>query len=403
MDNFQLNLALTLAHSSVVFARDFYSPNGIVNDAINGGDPAPQPVAESTRESLAAMTSALPGYGQAARSEMLPNELAKLNTAQQISPAYAAMINQLYGQYGPELNRIGQFIERDNRLASADADADILAGPGRRMTEEAQKLDEQLNKEFYDARRSGGKTLVDLLGSINLDRPDVEAERLIGRENARSGNLATPSATNTLANALQFGNEQMKRQGMAGNAVNAASNFMASSRSEFNPVVTALGRPSSNIADSRFPGVSNPGDQAFNMASDVWGGTTGLSMQRNQLEAQRRDSLDRINETMSSMPSVSCCFIFLEVYNGRLPWWVRAVRDRTTDETIRRGYKRMAKWLVPLMQRSELVKGLVNDLMVAPLTAHGGYVASVKGYEHGHIYTGYRNFWFKVWRMLGKY
>src|SRR5690606_13342031 len=61
-----------------------------------------------------------------------------------------------------------------------------------------------------------------------------------------------------------------------------------------------------------------------------------------------------------------CCFIFLEAYNGKLPWFVRACRDEFAPENTarRNGYIRMSKWLVPLMQRSKVARFFVNKTMI---------------------------------------
>jgi len=94
-----------------------------------------------------------------------------------------------------------------------------------------------------------------------------------------------------------------------------------------------------------------------------------------------------------------CCFIFMEAYNGNMPYWVRECRDEFAPEnTARRdGYINMAKWLVPLMQKSTVVRSLVNLLMIKPLTKWGGWYKKVKGYENGFIYKPFVKFWFKVW------
>lgn len=99
-----------------------------------------------------------------------------------------------------------------------------------------------------------------------------------------------------------------------------------------------------------------------------------------------------------------CCFIFLEAYNGALPWWVRACRDQYApeDSDRRRGYVRMSRWLVPAMRVSKVVRFLVNSLMVKPLTKWGGWYKCVPGYDRGWVYHPVVKFWFKLWKLLGK-
>ena len=97
-----------------------------------------------------------------------------------------------------------------------------------------------------------------------------------------------------------------------------------------------------------------------------------------------------------------CCFIFMEAYNGRMPWWVRSCRDEFAPESSarREGYIRMSKWLVPAM-KYKAVRAAVNVLMIKPLTVWGGWYRNVKGYEHGRIFKPVVNTWFRLWEVYG--
>lgn len=98
-----------------------------------------------------------------------------------------------------------------------------------------------------------------------------------------------------------------------------------------------------------------------------------------------------------------CCFIFMEAYNGSMPWFVRDCRDEFAPESSarRRGYIKMASWLVPLMQRYKTVRKTVNGLMINPLTRWGGYYKKVKGYRTGFIYKPFVRAWFWIWEKTG--
>jgi len=101
-----------------------------------------------------------------------------------------------------------------------------------------------------------------------------------------------------------------------------------------------------------------------------------------------------------------CCFIFLEAYNGKLPWFVRAARDIAYVKypQVAKGYCKMAKWLVPAMRKSKIVRWLVNKTMVLPLTRYGGYKFNATGYERCRKYRLAETFWFSVWgrRLITK-
>lgn len=98
-----------------------------------------------------------------------------------------------------------------------------------------------------------------------------------------------------------------------------------------------------------------------------------------------------------------CCFIFMEAYKGEMPWWVRACRDEFAPESTarRRGYIRMARWLVPKMQQNIFARLLVWFLMIKPLTVWGGWYKKVSGYERGWLCRPFVFFWFKVWEWTG--
>jgi hypothetical protein len=97
----------------------------------------------------------------------------------------------------------------------------------------------------------------------------------------------------------------------------------------------------------------------------------------------------------------SCCFIFMEAYNGPLPEHVRRYRDAFGTTRLRCGYKRLALILVPLMRRSTFIRRLVNRWMVVPLSLFGGWFYKVKGYEKCEKYSKYKRFWFTTFNLFG--
>lgn len=99
-----------------------------------------------------------------------------------------------------------------------------------------------------------------------------------------------------------------------------------------------------------------------------------------------------------------CCFIFMEGYHGKMPLHVRECRDEFAPESSdrRRGYIKMAKWLVPAMRVSKVARWAVDKLMIKPLTKWGGHYKKVEGYEHGKLYYPFVKFWFLVWECIGK-
>lgn len=103
-----------------------------------------------------------------------------------------------------------------------------------------------------------------------------------------------------------------------------------------------------------------------------------------------------------------CCFIFIE--GDMLTPYVREYRDELfpPDSYVSKGYIRMARWLVPLMKKSPLVKKLVKMTMLSPIA---------KFCEHTHnnerklkfnkdlkgvLYAPIALFWVSVWEGIGR-
>lgn len=266
------------------------------------------PVAPASNESMAdivrGLTLTLPDFMAVQNSQVLPQAQTQLNAAKVISPEYNKLVTELFAQYAPQLAQTGAKVENINRTNAAQTDLDIMRGSGGELVKEAQKLDTQLNPEFYKTRANASSKLEELLGSINLNDANPEAERLINQENVRSGNLGNNSATNTVSNALSFGSELNKRRESLSQALGVATNFLQPSQSSFNPVVTALNRPSTNNGQSQFSGVNQPGNQAYQSGAQLLQSGTQLKAQENEINANRRDGLDRFNETLSGIGSI---------------------------------------------------------------------------------------------------
>jgi hypothetical protein len=259
---------------------------------------------ESTEEMITALTRNMPAFMQAQNKELLPTAQAQLETSKEISPAYQQLMTDLYKQFAPQLAQTGSEVDRISRTAAAETDADILDTFGRRLADVYKSIDTNLNPEYYQTRALGADSLKQLLGSINLDDASPEAERLVNQENIRSGNLGNNSATNTVSNALSFGSEMSNRRSQLSNAINTASAFLQpASNAQFNPATAALNRPTSNSGTSQFGGVTKPGEQAYNAGNNMLNNLSQIKQTEMGINANRRDILDRMNETASSIPT----------------------------------------------------------------------------------------------------
>jgi len=246
----------------------------------------------------------LPEYMKVINQQQLPEAQSNLATQQAIAPQYQKLMSDLYEQYGPQLAKTGSNIDTISRTGSAEGDVSLLKGAGAEAATGVSNLDKQLNSEYYKTRSAEAGKLGELLGSINLNNANPEAERLISQENQRSGNATVPSATGTVSNALSFGNELQKRRDALGSAINSASSFLAPASGTFNTANIALGKGPTNTGLTNFAGVKDSPNTAATTADSLKGTTAGLVGQQQDINAQRRDLLDRLNETTTGIGSL---------------------------------------------------------------------------------------------------
>lgn len=359
-----------------------------------GQEYTPPDVSHSTADQLQALIQYLPALSQAWQQQILPTEKATLAAQQEIAPQQAALNTQLYGQYGPELSRIGSQIASQE----ASATAKTLAGSGADLARAATSTQQIADPEYYKTRALTSDKIGELLGSINVNglsgSERAETERYLNQQNQGRGSPDVSSNIKTVENASMFGSALQNKRNSLGQAITQATNFLPTAKSGIDVFQTITGRPSTTPNATAAAPV---GSQANNLTSQLFGNIQNTQAQTQDLMASRRTTDDRVNNAIGSF----CCFIFLEIHNGVLPWYVRICRDYYYEKEpfARIGYRRMASILVPLMHSNGIVRSLVNRFMVSPITEHGGFIFGVDGCKSRR---GYKNFWFSIWKLIGK-
>ena len=268
-----------------------------------GGDGPQQTGGESTDAMLAAYTKGLPGLMQVTNEQILPNELAQLASAQATSPQLAALQAQIYGTSGRELNRIGNSIADENAMSAAQRDANIMSGPGAALIEAANQAQRKIDPEYYKLREQSAAGISQMFNPMTGGETE-SITRSLNRQNVNNGNFNVPSMTNVVGNAQTFGNASRDRLGQA---IGMATGAMPGMRSGVDVFQQATGKPSfANTGNQVFQGVQQgQGQQAMGMANGFLGQAGENQRLSQNLNANRRDSLDRVNETMSAQP-ISC-------------------------------------------------------------------------------------------------
>jgi len=364
-----------------------------------------QPAAQSTAGTLAAYQKYLPSLMQETANGIPGVAQGTLAGTQATEPAYNALNLSQLQQFGLPEAQVGQQIANSNAQAGAQTNLQQIQGAGGQAAAAAEALARGTNPDYYQAQDAASKGAASAVGAIDLGglSPGEQAatERGMNQSNVGTGNLGVLNPTNTISNALNFGGAFNSKVGLMNNAVGAASGAAnsAANNGGFNAVNVALGQPNtstmSNFGTSAFSptnsatGAGSAGN-AFNFGSGLLG---NLVSNQNQTMSSNT-AASNANSIPSYMSAAApCCFIFLAAYYGKLPECVRIRRDYwyAKKPSLSVGYKKMANWLVPLMERYTLCRALVWFLMIKPLTHHA------KNYQKKPLTRIFVSFWFSVW------
>jgi len=280
-----------------------------------GGDPQAPPPNESTAQMLRAYTENLPGLLKVTADNIGPYEQALVDAEKQASPQEAALQAELYSKYGPLLNDTANQITAANQQAQAQSDLNVIKGTGRDLVTQGLETQKVLDPEYYQTRTTTANRLGDLLQSINLNGQlsageQAQLQRGISQSNSSRGISNNPSQTAALQDALTFGSAQHTRENEAKNQLNSAlqtaNQALPALKSGQDAFQIATGRSSTgNAGDAKFTGVNTQaGQQATSMAGNLLGTTSQLTQQANDINANRRDSLDRVNQTLGGVGSL---------------------------------------------------------------------------------------------------
>lgn len=254
----------------------------------------------------------LPQLLQTTAAQQPGVEQSNLEAAQKVSPGYAQLGLGQLNQYGVPYTEAGNAISRANATGGAETNTALLEGAGGDSARAADKLNRELNPDYYSTRTLTGNSLKDLVNSINLNGLSggerAEVERSLNQSNTATGNLGLDNATNAVGNAMQFGNALNAKRTMLGNALTQATNFMTNSQNtSFNPTTLALAPTATTGANpglTAFSPVKPTGDQAIGFGSSVLGGinATGNASLNAQAQSNYNNSAAGV---LNSLPSYS--------------------------------------------------------------------------------------------------
>lgn len=273
-----------------------------------GGDPAPMPTNESMAQIIDAVVKGLPSLAHVVSQELPKSEQAQIDVKKKIAPQEQQLSADLYRQFGPILNSIGQDIYRQNQLAQTTTDSDILAGKGKDLAANALALQRSVDPEYFSTRAATAKSWQGLLDGLDPNTLSggelASVERGLNRGNFNAGLSSAPSAQTGVRNALQFSDRLNQKRAMLSQALGNAPGIAQSTRSGLDPYAMATGKQANQqFGAHAFTGATPQGfgQSTMGLTSGLLGEAGQNQRQFNDIQANRRDSLDRFNESFSSV------------------------------------------------------------------------------------------------------
>lgn len=347
----------------------------------------------------------MPGLFSSIQAQFPSYTSASTDAANQALKSTATSGAGLYNQLAPGLNTTAQQLGASNLQANTNALGSTLNSPGASsVIGGSNALQQQLNPA-YNSTMSGLASLMSNQNPNGLSGSEQSGiERGLNQMNFNQGNANVQNPLTNIGNAMLFGQGLQQKQSNFANLANSATNTtnnLNGGQTGFGlttGMTSGTGSANTNTNTNQF---LTPTTSTFSLPSQATATSGGLFNQLGSTfnSANSAQAGQQQSSGNSTSAGIGCCFIFLEVYNGHLPWFVRQARDIAYAQRpeVGEGYKRMAKWLVPLMQQYRLVAQLVNELMVKPLTEQAGYQFSVEGCKPR---MGYKRFWWFVWSHI---
>lgn len=286
----------------------------------------------------------LPGFSASTAQAIRPYEGQIWQANRRFAPKYAELESQLYNTYAPQYEQVNADIfsrlypqyarsqaagEDIYRQAIAESDARLLAGPGRENVLAMERLQKEVDPQFYRLREAGANTVENALAKADALMGGMDpnaltgaemanAERGINRIRATSGDLNVPSNIGTVRAGLQFDDRLQQKRNAVSQAINSAvgaftgaGNFATGTRSGIDAGSVALGRagsPNANIGagSNRVTGINRaPAGQAgLESSQGFLQLPADLMMFRQMLKANEKDYFDMAQQSTGALKGI---------------------------------------------------------------------------------------------------
>jgi hypothetical protein len=153
---------------------------------------------------------------------------------------------------------------------------------------------------MYDAGRPGGY----FTGALSGGEREEVARQVNRAQQMRGGFGGPQNVSDIVSQAMQFGQAAQRKRDQLGQALGVATSFLPASRSGFDPLQVALGRPSQQFGAQQFapPAAVSPTQGA---AGQFMGNVFGAAQQSAGFKANQPSLLTNIGSVMKTFPGLS--------------------------------------------------------------------------------------------------
>lgn len=324
--------------------------NPVPTATVPGAPTVPGNIYGSTAQSAQSFQDLLPYFQGAINNQIGPAAQAQYGAAATTSPEYNQLMLQLYQQYGPQLAQLGNQVSGINMAGQVGNENQILGGAGTDLLKTGFNASQIFDKPYYQTRDAAATQAQNLLsGSSDISGNLTGSEQNqiaqgLAREGVQRGTSNAPSQTETVSNAMQYGNAAFQRQqtekSTLASAINAASQFLPTSKSGVNVFDTATGTNAApNMGLAQFQGVNTQnmgtsiGSQVLTGQQQIGsvdlGGQYQTNMNNANIKANAKDWSDYLNQVTSSVGNIVgaakgagvICWVAREVYGENNPKW----------------------------------------------------------------------------------
>lgn len=239
---------------------------------------SPPTADESTKEMLDALAKYAPDAIRAIAS-------TTPDTARQ----QYAIDKELYPQYYE--------LDRQNQLQGSRNELEIARGTGSELAGEADRLQRQIDPEFYKSRGVVSNAIDKLIGGYDPNQLSPSEMSQIERGLAREGPVA-PSALNTVRNAQVYGDRGNQRWQNFSNAIAQAGSVLPALKTGFSGFEVATRRALSPLPTNSTTAIGTN----FGFANNL---TTQIGENQRASLAKKKDTMDMVSGIAGAAGSVA--------------------------------------------------------------------------------------------------